>query len=61
MAAVISIDRDLCENEQICEAVCPVTVFRVREGFVEVVHPEECTVCFKCAEDCPNGAIILDY
>ncbi len=61
MASVVSIDADLCDNEQVCEAVCPEAVFRVVEGLVRIVDASLCTICFKCAEGCPNGAIELDY
>ncbi|MDQ7006068.1 MAG: 4Fe-4S dicluster domain-containing protein [Acidobacteriota bacterium] len=61
MASVVSIDTDLCENEQVCEAVCPEPVFRIEDGVVRIVDAGSCTICFKCAESCPNGAIELDY
>lgn len=60
-SSVVRIERDLCENEQVCEAVCPTNVFEIDNGRVVVAHPEECTLCFKCAEGCPSGAIELDY
>jgi NAD-dependent dihydropyrimidine dehydrogenase PreA subunit len=57
----VRIERDLCENEQMCEAVCPEDVFRIDRGLVVVANPQECTICFKCLESCPSGAIELDY
>lgn len=61
MGTVISIDTDLCENEQQCEAVCPENVFAIDRGIIVVANPSECTICFKCAEVCSNGAIELDF
>jgi NAD-dependent dihydropyrimidine dehydrogenase PreA subunit len=59
--AVVRIETDICENEQLCEAVCPAGVFTIDRGVVRVTNPQECTLCFKCAESCPSGAIELDY
>ncbi len=58
---VIEIDKDLCENTQTCEAVCPVEVFEIQDNQVLVVRPNDCTVCFKCVEMCPSGAINIEY
>lgn len=57
----VRIERDLCENEQVCESVCPAGVFEIERGVVVVANPQECTICFKCLESCPSGAIELDY
>jgi NAD-dependent dihydropyrimidine dehydrogenase PreA subunit len=59
--SVVRIETDLCENEQVCEAVCPAGVFALDRGSVVVAKPQDCTLCFKCAESCPSGAIELDY
>lgn len=61
MSAIIEIDTDLCDNTQACEAVCPVAVFTIFEGRVVVTSPEHCTLCFKCMENCPAGAVTVDY
>ncbi len=58
--ATVEIDRDVCENSQNCEAICPADVFEIRNGIVEVVRPTECTACFLCVENCPSGAIDVD-
>ncbi len=59
--STVSIDLDLCDNEQLCEAICPEGVFRIEDGTVIVAAPSACTLCFKCAENCPAGAIELDF
>lgn len=61
MSAIIEIDTDLCDNTQACEAVCPEPVFSVVEGRVQIVNRSVCTLCFKCMENCPSGAITVDY
>ncbi len=61
MSGPISINSDLCENEQVCADVCPEDVFRIDHGSVVISKARACTLCFKCAEACPSGAIELDY
>lgn len=60
-SVTIEIDLELCENNQICEAVCVPGVLVLDGDRVAVRHVEECTVCFKCVEMCPTGAIAVDY
>jgi NAD-dependent dihydropyrimidine dehydrogenase PreA subunit len=57
----VEIDPELCENNQNCEAVCPVDVFEIERGSVVVRRPNECTLCFKCVELCPSGAVSVDF
>ena len=57
----IEIDSDLCKNNQYCEAVCPLGVLAIENNSVVIKQPLECTVCFKCVESCPSGAINLLY
>ena len=59
--ALVEIDRDLCDNTQACEAVCPEDVFIIENGFVEVAKPSECIECAKCMENCPAGAVTVDF
>ncbi|MCU0223549.1 MAG: 4Fe-4S dicluster domain-containing protein [Acidobacteria bacterium] len=59
--AAVEIDFDLCDNTQACEAVCPTTVFEIVDGRVHVAQPSECTVCMKCVENCPAGAVTVDF
>lgn len=61
MSATVEIEYDLCENNQACEAVCPVDVFEIKDGRVLVVNAAECILCFKCVENCPGGAVTVDY
>ncbi len=56
----VKIDREACENNQICVEVCPEDVFEVRSQRVEVVRPESCTACWLCVQDCPAGAIEVE-
>jgi NAD-dependent dihydropyrimidine dehydrogenase PreA subunit len=58
--ALVRIDYDLCDNSQVCEAVCPLDVFVLEGGIVRVDQPQECTLCWKCVENCASGAIELD-
>jgi len=57
----VEIDYDLCDNTQACEAVCPADVFQVVDGRVAVSQPSECTICMKCVESCPAGAVNVDF
>ena len=59
--STVEIDPELCENSQNCEAVCPVDVFEIQNDRIVIVRPNECTLCFKCVEACPAGAINVDY
>ncbi len=59
--AKVEIDYDMCENSQVCEAVCPVEVFAVDQGIVRVINANECVVCMKCVESCCSGAIAIDF
>lgn len=59
MARVI-IDRDLCENTGCCEAVCPEDVFEESGGQVTVGHPDKCTSCWICVDNCVSGAVEVD-
>jgi NAD-dependent dihydropyrimidine dehydrogenase PreA subunit len=58
---VIEIDSDLCDNTHACHAVCPEDVFTLVDGRVQVVNRAACTLCFKCMESCPSGAMTIDY
>ncbi|MFN7964295.1 MAG: 4Fe-4S dicluster domain-containing protein [Acidobacteriota bacterium] len=60
-AVIIEIDTDLCDNTQACEAVCPESVFLIVNGKITIANKSACTVCFKCMENCPSGAVTIDY
>lgn len=57
----VEIDFDLCDNTQACEAVCPTDVFEIVDGRVRVSQASECTLCMKCVESCPAGAVTVDF
>jgi NAD-dependent dihydropyrimidine dehydrogenase PreA subunit len=58
---VVEIDFDLCDNTQACEAVCPAPVFELVDGRVAVVAASECVLCMKCVENCPSGAVSVEF
>lgn len=53
------INKEICNECQICYAICPEDVFYVEEGVVLVGHPDECWHCGACMIDCPLNAIDL--
>ncbi len=53
------VDIGKCEGCGNCVAVCPTGVFEMGEGKSKVVHPEACTNCMQCVENCPQQAIEL--
>lgn len=60
----IIIDQDKCEDiaqSQEWVDVCPVNIFKVREGRLTVIaeNEDECTLCELCLESCPEGAITI--
>ncbi|UCF66800.1 MAG: ferredoxin [Acidobacteriota bacterium] len=59
--AKVGINFDLCDNTQNCAAVCPENVFVIVDSRTTVAHAGECTLCAKCLECCPEGAIELDF
>jgi len=44
-----------------CVEVCPVDIFRLADGRLEVVreNEDECILCDMCLAQCPNQAITL--
>ena len=60
MEQVVTIDFDLCDNNQTCEAVCPNRVFEIIDGRIRVANALECNSCYRCVENCSEGAITVD-
>lgn len=62
-----AIDAALCETcatrmRGACPVVeaCPVDVIRAdREGKPYIAYGDDCTSCFLCQVDCPNGAVTV--
>ncbi|MEM4577106.1 MAG: 4Fe-4S binding protein [Candidatus Nezhaarchaeales archaeon] len=53
----IIIDRGKCTNCGTCASVCPVGVYEMKGGRVEIVNKESCLACRACESQCPNQAI----
>ncbi|MEM2214054.1 MAG: 4Fe-4S binding protein [Candidatus Nezhaarchaeales archaeon] len=53
----IVIDRGKCTNCGTCVSVCPVGVYEMKEGKVEIVNKDACLACRACEAQCPNQAI----
>jgi NAD-dependent dihydropyrimidine dehydrogenase PreA subunit len=47
-----------CINCGLCEDVCPMDIFRRRDGKVYIAYPEDCCNCQRCLA-CPVDAIIF--
>jgi polyferredoxin len=46
---------ELCQQCDACAKVCPTGTIRADTGYAS--DPSECTVCLKCQEACPFGAV----
>jgi dihydroorotate dehydrogenase subfamily 1 len=53
---LVSIDRERCNQCDICYTVCPVQAVRRADGYDYIVH-EECIQCTFCVNNCPTHAI----
>lgn len=60
---VPKVDADLCTGCGICEDICP-DVFEIGDdGISHVIDPNACEdagCCEEAADECPEGAIILE-
>lgn len=58
----VTIVTELCTGCGGCYQSCPTDVFDHRaDGIAYVRYPQDCHVCFLCQDDCPVGAIKIDY
>jgi len=55
------IDRDKCNACGICDEHCPLDVFHMKNDEVEVRYPGECWHCGACRQDCPTGAVSIEF
>lgn len=53
----IVVDHEKCTGCGICVEICPVKVYELQNGISFPANVEECIVCRKCEERCPEGAI----
>jgi NAD-dependent dihydropyrimidine dehydrogenase PreA subunit len=60
--SAVTILTELCNGCGNCLQSCPTDVFdRRSDGIAYVRYPQDCHVCFLCQDDCPVGAIKVDY
>ena len=57
MAEKPVIDNKKCISCGTCVSVCPMQVFEMKDGRVEVTSPEKCVQCKACEISCPVKAI----
>lgn len=55
----VTIDKDLCNQCNICHTVCPVQAVRQGDGY-NWIEDEECINCAFCANNCPEDAIRVE-
>ena len=57
----IELTRQSCTECGLCEAFCPVNVFKIDKTqdnqHIVVAHPEFCWGCETCVGQCPQGAL----
>jgi NAD-dependent dihydropyrimidine dehydrogenase PreA subunit len=44
-----------------CEEHCPLDVFYSEGEEMEVRYPDECWHCGVCRQDCPTGAVTIEF
>ena len=54
-----AIDELSCTNCGFCDDVCPMDVFRRRDGKVYIAYQDDCNHCQQCALVCPVDAIVM--
>ena len=56
---IIKLDQEVCNGCGICDACCPLDVFRIdRETRKAVIkYPEDCVACWRCESFCPVNCI----
>ena len=58
--ATLKYNEDKCIGCEMCETVCPHTVFRISEGKAYITNKDSCMECGACAMNCPEEAITVN-
>lgn len=53
----LDIDGKKCDDCGECVSACPVNILESKDGKINVIDVEKCTLCHVCEEMCPRGAI----
>ena len=56
----VSVDVDKCVGCEKCEEICPVEVYRMKDGKADPVNADECLGCESCVEVCEGHAITVE-
>lgn len=55
------IDHDKCNACGTCDAHCPLDVLYLVDDRVDIRYPNECWHCGACRQDCPTGAVEIEF
>ena len=55
----IFVDLELCDGTGWCVDECPLELLGLVDGKAELLYPEDCVACGRCAVMCPRGALTL--
>ncbi len=55
------INHEKCNACGICDAHCPLDVLYLEDDVLDVRYPYECWHCGACRQDCPTGAVEIDF
>jgi len=55
------IDMKKCNGCTICDKNCPLDVIYMVKKVPEVRYPDECWHCGVCRQDCPTGAVSIEF
>ncbi len=61
MRSVICVDEEICIGCARCSMICHGGAIEVEEGKARLVDGQLCDGLGDCIEECPNGALYLDY